>query len=532
MIRERPHSVAIVGAGPGGLASAILLAASGVRVRIYEAQPVIGGRTARLESGGFRFDRGPTFFLMPYVLDEIFASAGRRLADVADLRRLDPMYRLVIGNPSSDRPWVVDATQDISAMRARLGAIHGADGEAFGRFIEHNRAKLAAAEPILRKAIRSPLDLMDGASLRAARYINPHLSVHQLLERYFEHPAVRLAVSFQSKYLGMSPYDCPSLFTILPFIEYEFGVWHPIGGCNALMDAMAGVARALGVEIMTGAPVERIAFQGRRATGVVVGGELHEHAHVVINADAAWAIKNLIPSDLRPRLTDRFMDSRKYSCSTYMMYLGVDGVVDLPHHTIYVSSKYRQNLDDISVHGRLSEDPSVYVCNPSVTDQSMAPPGSSSLYVLAPTPNCRSGVDWGASDGEMRERVLEQVEKRLGIRDIRERIRVEHRFTPADWRGTNINFGATFNLAHNLGQMLHNRPHHRLQDVDGVWMVGGGTHPGSGLPVIFLSAQITSRLLAREMGVAYAGDRVPATPIRRTASEAIAGAGCVPVGAG
>jgi phytoene desaturase len=319
----------------------------------------------------------------------------------------------------------------------------------------------------------------------------------------------------------MSPYDCPSLFTILPFIEYEFGIWHPMGGCHALMTGLADVAREMGVEIVTGSPVERITFEGRRATGVVVGGEHHRHDHVVVNADAAWAIKNLIPADLRPRLTDAHMDSRKYSCSTYMMYLGVEGAVDLPHHTIYVSSGYKQNLDDISKGGRLSDDPSVYVCNPSVTDATLAPDGHSSVYVLVPTPNCKSGIDWARADGTLREQALTQIETKLGVRDIRDRIRAEERFTPSDWRASNINFGATFNLSHTLGQMLHKRPHHRLQDLDGVWMVGGGTHPGSGLPVIFLSAQITSRMLAQELGVSYAGDRVPATPLRRRATDPI-----------
>jgi len=325
---------------------------------------------------------------------------------------------------------------------------------------------------------------------------------------------VRLAVCFQSKYLGMSPYDCPSLFTILPFIEYEYGVWHPRGGCNALMGAMERVARGMGVEIETDAPVSAIECDGGRASAVRVSehagsslaGGRFEHDHVVVNADAAWALKNLIDPAARARAgaeyADGSLDAMRYSCSTFMLYLGVEGSVDLPHHTIYTSARYRENLDDISRKGALSEDPSVYVCNPSRTDPTLAPAGHSSLYVLVPTPNVKSGgIDWSREKPAMRERALDQIEAKLGVRDLRSRIRAEMVLTPEDWRGSNIQFGATFNLAHNLGQMLHKRPQNKLRGFENLYLVGGGTHPGSGLPTIFLSAQISAAMVGEAAGL-------------------------------
>ena len=517
--KERNQTIAIVGAGPGGLAAAMLLAASGARVKVYEAQSQVGGRTSRLtlqgESGDFQFDLGPTFFLMPYVLDEIFQAAGTRLADHCDLSRLDPMYRLLLGRPG-DAPLTLDATQDVGEMARRVGEIDARDGAAFERFIADNRAKLRAAEPILRRAIRSPLDLLKPDALRALPHINPHKSVHDLLSKYFNHPQVRLAVSFQSKYLGMSPYDCPSLFTILPFIEYEYGVWHVQGGLNRLMHAMAGAARSMGVEILTNAPVQSLTFDGPRVTGLVVDGQRHEHAHVVLNADAPWALKRLLPEAARRRVSgydsEQAIDHKRYSCSTAMLYLGIAGQADLPHHTIYVSSRYQQNLDEISRLGTLSEDPSAYVCNPVATDPTMAPPGCAALYALMPTPNLQSTVDFKAQRACMRRDMLDQIERVFGIRDIEQRVEFERMIAPDDWAAMNINHGATFNLAHNLGQMLHKRPRHRLQGLDGVWMVGGGTHPGSGLPVIFLSSQITSSLLCEELGLSYAGTESPGLP--------------------
>ncbi len=503
--------IAIIGAGPGGLAAGVLLAGAGLDVTVYESQPTLGGRTARIElptpRGTYAFDRGPTFFLMPHVLDEIFRAVGRRLEDEVELNRLDPMYRLVIGQPGAP-DITVDTTQDLDAMADRLSAIHPDDGRNFRAFVEHNRKKLDAAEPILRRPIRSPLDLVRPDAARALPLIKPHLTVQDLNSKYFKHPATKLAVGFQSKYLGMSPYDCPSLFTILPFIEYEYGIWHPNGGCNALMAALARVLTDLGGRIQTSSPVEGLELDGRRVTGVRLGGshagEVHACDHAVINADATWAMKHLIPEHLRGRDSDAQIDNRKYSCSTYMLYLGVEGAVDLPHHTIRTAPAYERNLEDIGRNngsaGTLTDDPSFYLCNPSRTDPSLAPDGDSALYVLLPTPNGRAPIDWAREAPRVRQNLLGRIRDVLGI-ELEPRIRAELQVTPDDWRSLNITHGATFNLAHSLDQMLHKRPPHRLPYVDGAWLVGGGTHPGSGLPVIFLSSQITSRLIMDELGV-------------------------------
>jgi phytoene desaturase len=501
--RGDARSVAIVGAGPGGLATAMLLAAAGLPVTVYESQPVVGGRTRRLQHGPYSFDCGPTFFMMPYVLEEIFAATGRKLCDYVQLERLDPMYRLIVGQPQGDAV-VLDAIPDMARMQRQLRGINPADAEAFLRFMNHNRRKLERMRPLLQSPIRSVADLANLRSLRAGATLRPWRSLHDHLSHYFQNDAVRMAMCFQSKYLGMSPFECPELFSILPFIEYEYGVWHPRGGCNALVAAMAAACTEMGVDIRCSTPVERVLFQGKRATGVVAGGAEHSHRHVVINADAGWALRNLIPEEVRPpTLRDAALDRREYSCSTFMMYLGVEGAVDLPHHTIYTSRRYRENLSEISERGVLSEDPSIYVCNPSARDSTLAPAGHSSLYVLVPTPNNKpttSHVDWMEARPILRERALTQLETVFGLRDIRRRIRSEHLVTAADWQGENIAHGATFSFAHTLGQMLHKRPHHRVQGLDATWLVGGGTHPGSGLPVIFLSSQITARLLCAEEG--------------------------------
>lgn len=513
MTSPKQPSVAIVGAGPGGLSAAVLLAARGCRVTIYESQDDIGGRTGqyRLESAGgtFRFDRGPTFFLMPYVLDEIFAAAGKKASDYLSMTRLDPMYRLMIGRKGRE-PLVLDTTQDLKQMAERIRPHAPEDAARFEKFINENRAKLDVFEPILRKAILNPTDLLDPTMFKALPKLGPHKSVHDDIARHIKDEHVRLAVCFQSKYLGMSPFDCPSLFTILPYIEYAYGVWHPEGGCHAVMRALAACARDLGVEIKTATPVDRVTFTGKKATGLVTDGQETRFDAVVVNADATWALRNLVPASVRPkRFSDDALNNQKYSCSTAMLYLGLDGQVDLPHHTIYTSTNYTENLANISDNHALTEDPSIYVCNPSRTDPTMAPAGKSALYILVPTPsNQRNGkngdktpIDWTAQRPRLRREIFEQLEQVFGIPDAEQRAETELLLTPDDWQGMNISFGATFNLAHNLGQMLHKRPGNRVQSLEHLYLVGGGTHPGSGLPTIFLSAQISTKLLADDLGL-------------------------------
>jgi len=212
-------------------------------------------------------------------------------------------------------------------------------------------------------------------------------------------------------------------------------------------------------------------------------------------------MEKLVPDSLRKRWTNKKLAKKKYSCSTFMMYLGVEGTFDLPHHTIHISSNYEQNLDEIENQHVLSADPSFYVQNACVTDPTLAPKGHSALYVLAPVTQQHPNVDWSRERDRYRRLLLKQMAK-AGYGDVESRIRYERVITPAEWDTRyEIYRGATFNLAHTLDQMLHLRPHNRFEDLDGMYLVGGGTHPGSGLPVIFESARISSRLLLEDLGV-------------------------------
>ncbi|MEM9184861.1 MAG: phytoene desaturase family protein [Planctomycetota bacterium] len=506
-------SVIVVGAGPGGLAAAMLLAKAGVRVTVVESQPFVGGRTSTLkspyqETRGFRFDRGPTFFLYPRILNEIFDACGYDLIAECPMERLDPQYRLVFGAGDRADQAHLDATPDVERMEQEIARISPADAPGFRRFLTDNRAKLDNFQPILEEPFYKLTDFLRPNVLRSAPLLRPWRKLYGEVGRFFKDPRLNLAFTFQGKYLGMSPFQCPSLFSILAFLEYEYGVFHPIGGCGRVSTRMAEIVTELGGEVRTAEPVEALLFdqdtkRGDRVVGVrTPRGEQRADA-VVVNADFAAAMHKLTPDAKRRRWTDAKLAAKKYSCSTLMFYLGLEGTQpELPHHTIYLSSDYQRNLEDIERGRPLGDDPSIYVQNACVTDPSLAPEGHSTLYVLVPTANNAAAIDWQAERDRLRPVVFEQLEK-MGVPDARRRVRVEHVIAPSDWQDDHrIYRGATFNLAHSLDQMLYWRPHNRFEDFGGTYLVGGGTHPGSGLPTIYSSARITVETLLDDLGVA------------------------------
>lgn len=489
--------VIIVGAGPGGLAAALLLAHAGLSVTILERQDYVGGRTSALRDQGFTFDRGPTFFLYPRILQEIFGILGRDLYTEVPMKKLDPQYRLVFGSGGQ-----IDACGDVARLQAEVAKISPADAAQIVNFMSDNRTKLQRFAPILENEFSSWKQLLTPQMLALLPLLRAHRSLERDLRTFFQDPRVRLSFSFQSKYLGMSPFQCPSLFSILSFLEYEYGVFHPMGGCNRVSERMAEIAQEMGVDIRLKQDVQSLQFRGRKVTGVqTASGDTFPCDAMVINADFSRAMQRLVPNELRPTWNDNKIGRSKFSCSTFMLYLGVRGLDPVAHHSIYFSEDYEGNLNDITKNYRLSEDPSFYVQNASVTDPSLAPPGHSALYVLVPVPHLHPNLDWQVEGPRLRAKAIKQLEK-IGIKNLEERIVVEHWFSPNDWEGMEIFRGATFSLSHTLDQMLFLRPQNRFGDLEGVYLVGGSTHPGSGLPVIYSSARITARALTRDLGVA------------------------------
>jgi phytoene desaturase len=292
---------------------------------------------------------------------------------------------------------------------------------------------------------------------------------------------------------------------MIPYTEHAHGVYHVQGGLCRISDALAKVALEEGTEIHTSSPVRRVLLNGRRATGVELeSGEKINCDDVVINADFGHAMSTLFDPDSLRKHKPESVGQRQYSCSTFMMYLGLDRSYEAEHHTIVFARDYKKNLDDITKRKVMSDDISLYVRNSVVTDSSTAPAGHSALYVLVPVPNNTSGIRWAQEKEAFRALVLKVLHGRTPFRDIEQHIRQELIITPEDWEKKNSVFlRATFNMAHNWSQMFFMRPHNQFEEFSNCYLVGGGTHPGSGLPTIFESARISSNLICNKYQIPY-----------------------------
>ncbi|HVU47696.1 MAG TPA: phytoene desaturase family protein [Terracidiphilus sp.] len=495
----KKKKIVIVGAGPGGLTSAMILARRGFDVELIEKNTVVGGRSAALAFDGFTFDTGPTFLMMKFVLDEMFAEAGEDIGDHLEAPRLDPMYRLVF----ADR--AIDMTSDHAAMKREIARLFPSSAADLDKFLKREGERFEKVFPCLQKDYSSFKEFFNPIFLRAIPYIPIGRSIFDYLGNYFGEEKLRLCFTFQSKYLGMSPWECPGFFSILPYVEHRFGVYHVQGGLSRISEAMAQIAEKNGARIRLGAGVAQVIVEKGTARGVVLeSGERIMADEVVLNADFADAMNRLIAPGVLKKYAPERLARKEYSCSTFMLYLGVDKVYDeLPHHTIFFAQDYRACIESIFNTKELTGDVSFYIRNSAVTDPHVAPKGHSGLYVLVPVPNQKSGIDWEKEKGTFRKLILKKIAERSPLHDIEQHIVAERMITPHDWQKSNIYLGATFNLAHTMTQMLYFRPHNRFEEIENMYLVGGGTHPGSGLPTIYESARIASNLISRKYGVAY-----------------------------
>ena len=493
-----PKHVVVAGAGPGGLTAAMLLAARGFKVTVVEKESHVGGRNAAIVRNGYKFDTGPTFLMMKFILDEVFEEAGRRIDDYLKCVKLEPMYRLQFEDVR------LEPTTERAAMLQQLDAHFPGNRAGYDKFMTVEKRRFQLMYPCLQKDYATIRQYLTRDLLKALPNLSLGRSLFSVLGDYFREDKLKLSFTFQSKYLGMSAWDCPGAFAILPYVEHAFGVYHVMGGLSEISEAMARVCRELGVNLRLGTPVKQLLLEGHSVRGVeLANGEKVFGDETVLNADFGYAMKNLVPPGVLKKYSPEKVDARDYSCSTFMLYLGLDKIYGLPHHTIFFAGDYQGNIRDIFQRKILSGDISFYIRNASVTDPALAPPGHSSVYVLVPVPNQTAKIDWAKEKSAFRDRVIAVMEKRGGMADIKSHIREEIVFTPQTWQDMNIQFGATFNLAHSLNQMLYFRPRNKFEELDNCYLVGGGTHPGSGLPTIYESGRIAANLVARRYRVAF-----------------------------
>ncbi|MBW2967376.1 phytoene desaturase [Candidatus Woesearchaeota archaeon] len=490
--------IAIVGAGPGGLSCALILANNGFDITVYERADRPGGRNSTLEFKGFRFDTGPTFLMMKHILDQVFEEAGVRDPGLK-FTKLSPMYRLVF----SDRD--MDVYDDHTRMKAELKKAFPGEEKRFDKFIEREGRRFDYMFPCLQKPYSRFMTHFEKEFIRAIPHFALGRSVFDVLGDYFRSDDAKISFTFQTKYLGMAPWDCPGAFAMLAYIEHNFGIYHVEGGLSRISERMAELLKKKGAKIKYETEVKQLIVKARSVNGVVLkDGSEHLYDDVVINADFAHAMTSLFPEKTLKKYTPKRLRKKKYSCSTFMLYLGLDRVYPLQHHTIVFSKDYHSYQEQIFRSGVNEPDISFYVRNSSPLDRTVAPKGRSGLYILVPVENLKITDNWRKKKQMLRSWVIEGLKTRLGLEDIEKHIVAELVITPSDWESDyKVYLGATFNLAHNIGQMLYLRPHNEFEELDNCYLVGGGTHPGSGLPTIYESGRISAGMICRKYGVAY-----------------------------
>ena len=490
---------AVIGSGFGGLAAAVRLQAMGLDTTLFEARDKPGGRAYVYEQDGFVFDGGPTIITAPDAIEELFTVAGREMRDYVELIQVAPLYRLIWSDGD-----VFDYTGETESMLAQIRDRYPGDEGGYERFVDYSRRVFQkgyvelAAEPFLRfwDMVRVAPDL---ARLRADR------TVYDTVARFVKHDHLRQALSFHSLLVGGNPFDTSAIYTLIHYLERNWGVFFPRGGTGALVRALVKLFEELGGEVRLSCPVEGIRVEGsngtsrHRITSAAAADEAFDL--VVSNADVHHTYHRLYGGEARGAAMRRKLDRMDWSMSLFVLYFGTDRTYagEIEHHTVIFGPRYKELLDDIFGGSSLPEDFSLYLHAPTITDPSLAPEGCGSFYVLAPVPHLGNApLDWDTVAPAYAERILEALEAQLP--DLRKHVVTKHWITPEHFRDTlNSHCGAAFSCAPKLTQSAWFRPHNKDARIPGLYLVGAGTHPGAGVPGVVNSAKATAALVARDL---------------------------------
>ena len=482
---RRRHAI-VIGSGFGGLAAAIRLGARGYRVTILESLDQPGGRARVFRQDGFTFDAGPTIVTAPFLFEELWALCGRRMRDDIKLTPLDPFYRLYFDDGAT-----LDCSGDDVAMRARVAALSPGDVAGYEAFLKQAQAIYKIGfEQLADVPFTTLMDMLKAlpgmARLRADR------SVYGLAARHVRDERLRTALSFHPLFIGGNPFAVTAIYALVIHLERSHGVHFAHGGTGALVKGLLDLAQGQGASIRYGAEVAEITVASRRATGVrLASGQSIAADIVVSNADAAYTYGKLLPGVRRKRWTDAKLARARHSMSVVVWYFGTRRrYEETPHHAILFGARYRGLIDDIFEKKVMSEDFSLYLHRPTATDPSLAPAGCDAFYALVPVPNLQGGADWRAQAEPFRQRIQQRLEKTL-LPGLGDALVTSRLMTPRSFQHELLSVhGAAFGLEPRLLQSAWFRPHNLSEEVDGLYLVGAGTHPGAGLPGVLSSAKI------------------------------------------
>ncbi|MFH0855596.1 MAG: phytoene desaturase family protein [Candidatus Omnitrophota bacterium] len=475
-----PAKLAIVGAGVGGLSCAARLAHDGHDVQVFEKLDKCGGRNHILEDKGFKFDMGPSFVLMPDFFEEPFSYCGECLKDYLDFKVLDVNYKIFY--PDGD---CLSVYKDWSRTKEELERLEKGSSVSFDRFIKETSRIYGLVRPLLYKCF-TPASLINLSYWPLLLRLRVFESYWGLARKFFKTDKLCYAFTFEAMFMGVSPFQAPAFYSIISYADHVQKIAHPMGGMYQIPLALEKMARKFGAKFSYNSEVEEISGNG--PVRLKVGGKEQEFDKAVINADYSYA---------KEKLLGRALPDYKYSCSVYLLYLGLKNKVKgLEHHNLFFARDLPGNLKDIFEDGIIPQDPSFYVHVPTVTDQSLAPPGKDIFYILVPLPNLlKSKEDFSKHEDRLRKGVIERINQRLKI-DLEPLIEVEHRFYPRDFtKKYNIKYAATFGLAHNLRQSAFFRPPNFDSGNKNIFFVGASTQPGGGLPVVIAGSRIAADLI-------------------------------------
>ncbi len=489
------HRTVVIGAGFGGLAAALRARALGDEVVLLDRLDQAGGRGRVVRHDGFTFDAGPTVITAPFLLEELFALFGEALADHVTLLPVAPFYRITFEDGRH-----FDYGGDPDAMAREVARFSPADRAGYEALMRHAEAlyrvgyERYGAQPFHRLAT------MLGAFPALLR-LGGHRSVYALVRRHLRDDSLRRVFSLQPLLVGGHPFHTSGLYALIQHLERRHGVWFARGGTGALVAALVGLLRRQGVALRLGCDVARLAHTEGRVTGVMLAsGDTINADSVIANADAPAIYADLMPGRRRRRWTDRRIDRLAYSMGLFVLYFGTSRRYEATaHHTIILGRRYRALLDEVFGpfgHGvSPPDDPSLYLHRPTATDPDMAPPGRDAFYVLAPVPNLRAGIDWRIAGKVMRDRLVAMLSARE-LPDLADSIISESWMTPETFRTDyRSRHGSGFSVAPRLLQSAWFRFHNKSEELDGLYLVGAGTHPGAGLPGVLTSAKVVETLL-------------------------------------
>ncbi|EMF0508597.1 phytoene desaturase [Enterococcus hirae] len=488
----------VIGAGVAGLSAAVRLQKLGYEVTLYEKDRQVGGKMNQIKTAGFTFDLGPTIVMMPEIYREVFEFCGKDPDDYIPMKKVDPMLKLYF---NKEEP--IEFSNDLIELTKTLENISSEDTQGYFAFLADIYQRYTIAkEAFITKSFRGFWDFYNPKSLWAGIRLRTFSDAYTSISKFVKDDRLRKSLAFQTLYIGVSPYQGPSLYTIIPMIELFYGVYFIEGGMYTLATSLARLFEELGGKIVYETSVDEILIDNKIAKGIRIGKEQVMADAIVCGADFPYAMKELIPDERkRGKYTNKKIAKFEYSCSCFLMYLGLDKKYPEEHlHSIYFAEDFKQNVDDLFERGKLPDDPSFYLYRPSLMDDSLAPEGQEGLYVLVPVPELSKYEKWTEQTMQAyRQKIIRLLKEKTIFKDIDEHIVSETLITPKDFSERfNAYNGATFGLKPTLKQSNYYRPHNKFSAAENLYFCGSSTHPGAGVPIVMQSAKLAVEELLRD----------------------------------